>query len=703
MTGKVKEKVEGFFDKLQRLVLVQAVSRALVALIPILMIGSFATLLESFPIEGYLTFINTWCGGFLGRLFHLVWKATFGMLSVYMAGLIGYQIETLKTDSGHERKYGAMLVSLGSLFLMSGAMDGKLEALGAQGMFVAVVSAGASSELYLFIVRRLNRNKSPVRGADGELENSIHAIFPAALTFVLIVFCNNILLTVFETDSIYELLQIPINRLADAIGSGLAGGLAYVIVSNLLWFLGIHGGDVLEDVSNVMFQSAALQPGQIITRQFLNYFVMIGGCGATICLLIALLLFSRRKETRSIAKISAVPMIFNINEMMVFGLPIVFNPVFLIPFLLVPVVCFLNAYFAVWMGWVPVAKENIQWTTPVIVNACLSTGSVRGVFLQLVNIGIGVIGYAPFVRIYEKKKMESFQEEYNRMLLALKDSEVQGKPIRLTDNSKTYGWMGKALSADLKYAFEHGELMLYYQPQYDDSDKCFGVEALLRWKHPTLGWIYPPLMIKLSEEMGMQENLEHWVVNRVLADAETLRKDYPDAGIEVSVNITGAAIQEKSFEGFLEKLAEENDISGLHICLEITEQDALLLDDELRERFLRLRRAGYRLAVDDFSMGSTSIRYLTGNDFDLVKLDGSLVQGILDNSRCREIIASIVSLSDTLGVKVLAEYVSDVRIREKLQEAGCRLYQGWYYSPAVPLEEFEKLMKQNTQEGKLSE
>lgn len=179
-----------------------------------------------------------------------------------------------------------------------------------------------------------------------------------------------------------------------------------------------------------------------------------------------------------------------------------------------------------------------------------------------------------------------------------------------------------------------------------------------------------------------------------MTDARIIQEKYGTQGIKVSVNVTGKAIQEKEFEDFLLQLAGETDIQSLKICLEITEQDALTLDDTLKDRFYRLREVGYRLAVDDFSMGSTSIRYLTGNHFELVKLDGSLVKGILDNPRCSEIIASIVRLSGTLGVQVLAEYVADANIRQKLSEVGCKLYQGWYYSPAVPLVDFEKLMEQ---------
>lgn len=698
----MKARVRRIFDKIQEFILIQAVRRALVTLIPVLMIGSFAVMLGSFPSEKYIEFITTWCGGFLYNLFDLVQGVTFGMFAVYMAGALGYQLGALQGEEDQDRKCVTMLISLGNFFILSGSMNGMNTTFGARGMFVAFVAASVTSELYLFVAKRTKRTHLLADGADMSLWNAIHSIFPAVIAIGVVAFTSNLLNAVFGTESFYELTMRVITALANHIGAGIAGALTYVFLNSLLWFFGFHGSDVVEGISETLFKAPIEQNMQnvingeqateIITRPFLNEFVMIGGCGATLCLLIALLLFGKRKGTKSLMKMSALPMIFNINEIMVFGLPVIYNPVFLIPFILVPVVCFFTAYFATWMGWVPVVTKNIEWTTPILINGYVATGSLRGVIMQIVNVIIGVAIYAPFVKMYDRKKEESSKKDYEIMLEKLKESEISGRQIQLMDSSVRYGWMGKALVADLEYSFAHEELKLFYQPQYNDGDECIGVEALLRWKHPSLGWIYPPMILKLAEECGLRERLECWVITKALEHAKELNRKYPDAGMKVSINVTGNSIQEKSFEIFLTELAAQNDMKELKICLEITEQDALLLDDNLRERFYRLRELGYALAVDDFSMGSTSISYLTESHFELVKLDGSLVGGILDNPRCREIIASIVNLSSTLGVQVLAEYVADARIRMKLEEVGCCLYQGWYYSPAIPFEELEKIL-----------
>ena len=256
--------------------------------------------------------------------------------------------------------------------------------------------------------------------------------------------------------------------------------------------------------------------------------------------------------------------------------------------------------------------------------------------MQLVNLCVGVAIYAPFVKRYDKEKVRVAKRDYEKLVSKLQESEQTRVPVRLTDDAFPYGWMGKALAADLQLAMEQQELKLYYQPQYNASGKCIGAETLLRWNHVIYGNIYPPLVFQLAEEAGFLETLEEWMVRKAASDIQILREKYPDPKLKISVNVTGTTIQLKTFERFLRNLARSYPVREMGMCIEITEQAVLQLDDVLNERFHQIREMGYQLAVDDFSMGSTSIQYLTGSYFNLLKLDGSLVKSILDNPRCCE-------------------------------------------------------------------
>ena len=221
---------------------------------------------------------------------------------------------------------------------------------------------------------------------------------------------------------------------------------------------------------------------------------------------------------------------------------------------------------------------------------------------------------------------------------------------------------------------------------------------MLRWEHPEYGMIYPPLVVKLAEESGILRQLEEGVFNAVIQDMPQLLSMLGKE-TKISVNVTGTTIQTEAFENFLRELKQKYPDYCSRICVEITEQVTLNLDDVLVERLTRIHDMGYSLAIDDFSMGSTSIKYLQTNVFDLVKLDGGLSKDVLKNPRSRDIIASIASLTNNFGIQVLAEYVETEEQKKVLENAGCCLYQGYLYSPAVPVEKFETnwVKKQNPQ------
>lgn len=698
----MQKRMAMLLSKIQNLIVIQSIRYGLVTLIPILMIGSFALVLKSLPINGYEAFITEWANGILFTIFDGIFNVTFGMLSIYTAAIVGHHYGILCEK--RDRQYGnaTLLVSLACFFLLSGVPECEFSAFGAKGMFTAILSACIASSLFMKMTQILQYKSLLTDGADIRLGFSIQSILPAACTIGFIAIINYILLYIFNVSSVYELLTQIFNGAFSYIGRGLPRGLCFVIASSILWFFGMHGSNMLESVANDLtlqaneINAALAEQGkaatEILTKQFIDNFVLMGGCGATICLLGALLLFSKRSNTRQLAKFSAFPMIFNINEIMVFGLPIIYNPTFFVPFLSTPVVCFLTTYFSMSVGLVPPISHDVQWTTPILFSGYTATGSVAGAILQFVNLCLGIAIYAPFVKRYDKERQKIAKRDYEKLVNKLKESEKTRTPVRLMDVSNSYGWMGKALAADLQHAMDTHELQLYYQPQFHANGSCIGAEALLRWNHKMLGLIYPPLVFQLAEEAGFLEYLEELIINKAVSDIRLIQEKHPDKKLKISANVTGITIQSKSFEKFLKNLSKNHPIKEMGMCLEITEQAALQLDDNLSKCFSRIREMGFVLAVDDFSMGSTSIQYLTGNHFDMIKLDGSLVTGILDNPRCCEIISSIVQLSNSLDLKVLAEYVSDARIQEKLLELGCVLYQGWHYSPAITCEEFDSML-----------
>ena len=213
------------------------------------------------------------------------------------------------------------------------------------------------------------------------------------------------------------MLQIPLLNLGNTVWAMVT---AYIFV-HIFWFIGVNGGSVVGAVYNPILQTLAAQnleafrTGEpipnIISQQFQDLFATFGGAGSTLSLLIAMLLFCRSKRIKNLGKLSLAPGIFGINEPIIFGLPIVLNPIMFVPFLLVPTFNIVVSYIVMKIGLVPYPSGvPITWTTPIIVSGFLSTGWT-GAVLQVLLLIAGVFIYMPFIKIMDKQFMKEEMKE----------------------------------------------------------------------------------------------------------------------------------------------------------------------------------------------------------------------------------------------------------------------------------------------------
>lgn len=671
---------------------IRAIRGGLVTIIPILMIGSFALIFKSLPLAPYQSFLKTGAGSVLGAAFELVYNAAFGFLSVYMALCVGFFMEK-NMQARRAFGYGAALVSVCSFLIAVGFLTESFDvrALNASGMFIAILCSTVLSRLYLLLAGKFVNRRIFSDGSNPYFSKAIFAITPMMLVLGVFALFARLVCGLFHADNLWQLLADAFVSLFSYVGEDFWGGFLYVFLSTLMWFFGIHGSDVLESVNsgifvpaanaNVAAAAAGTAATHIYTKTFFDVFVLMGGCGTLICLLLSILLFSRRQSNRSLARIAAFPMLFNINEIMVFGLPIIYNPVFLIPFLSTPLAAYLIAAAATKLGLVPLTTGAVEWTTPIVIGGYEATGSAAGVLLQLVILAAGTAIYTPFVRRYDREKDRQAAENLHELVRIYQAHEAMSREVTLTELEGVPGEVAKQLAGDLKKAIDRNELYFLYQPQFRYTGELFGAEALLRWKHSQLGLIYPPLIIKLAAESGNLGALERYIYTRVGGEIA----DVPD--LLFSINATAVSLQDDGFVDFLVRSFPGARAGGARVCVEVTEQESISFNAEMSKRLAKLKANGFRLAIDDFSMGHTSLKYLQEGCFDEVKLDGAITKKVLTDANVRDIISSIVFLSQEMGVTVLAEYVETSAQRETLAKLGCYHYQGYLYSPPVPLEE----------------
>ncbi|MCM1283031.1 MAG: EAL domain-containing protein [Muribaculaceae bacterium] len=682
----MKESVKKLILRFENGFFSNVLKRGLGMMIPLLLVGAFACALRDLPVPLY----QSWLAG-EGRplylFFHMIYEGTFGIFSLAMVIALSVSYVMEKNES-YDYIGLYVLVSLGAFGtqLNIGSEGFDIAGLGTQGSFAAIFVTYLSCVAYTALRKvRIFSLENYTAGMGGICVQAIQTFFPMAVIVSVVALFNQLLYALFGVYSLYEFFTTYLCRLFETVGAGdgFASGLLYTFLVHLLWFFGLHGSHILEPVAQNTF---AFTGDTIFSKPFFDIFVMMGGCGTTICVLIALVLFFRKERVGKLAGLALWPAIFNVNEILTFGIPIILNPVLGIPFILTPIVCYCLSYAATATGLVPQLTQTNTWTIPVFVGGYLATDSLRGTLLQVLCITVGVLIYLPFLRINSRLEQVRSKEEVGAIILELQQKEEQvERPAFLTRGDRI-GATSRALLHDLQRAVRNRELFLLYQPQMSADGRCVGAEALLRWKHPIYGLIYPPLIIYLAEEGKLLPELEDFILDEVTTGIDKLQKVY-DGPFKMSVNLTAHSLL-WDVEKCIEQHLAAHNIAAEKLWIEITEQDVLLQTDAVSRKLNAFKEAGHMLLIDDFGMGHTSLLYLQSNFFGIVKLDGSLIRTIETNETNQKIVASIVELAKELGVGVIAEYVETREQQQLLERLGCTCYQGYLFSKPVPLEEF---------------
>ena len=687
------------FERIEGVMAFQAIRQGLVLTIPVLLVGSFCLVFLNLPFGAYQDALSAlpWITSALT----MAYDATMGIFSLYVAVSIGLcYARAYAARFGGFFIQGAPFAALAGYLVLVGFGWGSVDlaVLSTRSLFVAIISGLGSAMLYCRIVGRLPARRRYGDSMDGVFNQAVTALVPIAAVVALCAALNATAAVVFSAGSVEELFFAGVSALFPLADASLGSGLLYLLANNVMWFFGIHGGNMLDGVAQSVFvpgtaaNAASLAAGggtvQIVTKTFFDVFASIGGAGALLSLLVAILLFGHRRNVRRLSAFAAVPMAFNVSEIMMFGLPVVWNPTLFVPFILVPLVNLVVAYAATAVGLVPPTVVDVTWTAPPLVGGYVATGSVAGAVLQLVNIAVGAVLYLPFLRRYERAADERAQDEYRGLLALLREAELAQREVALLDAPGVLGSVARSLAEDVCQAVERRELELHYQPQFDADGAAVGAEALLRFRHPEYGMVYPPLVVELAAQAGVLEDLERAVFDRALDDAARIQELAHEGVVRedftVSVNATARMLQDADDVDFVIAAVRACGLDAGRVVVEATEREALRRDAGASQLLRRLADAGVPLAIDDFSMGRTSFQYLETSVFSVVKLDGAMAQGVLENERYAEIVSSITKLSEQLGFTVLAEYVETAEQRDLLHRLGCSYFQGYLYAPALP-------------------
>ncbi|MBQ9899958.1 MAG: EAL domain-containing protein [Acholeplasmatales bacterium] len=686
------EKLVDFFYKLDiafgKIKFFEALKRSFTMMIPVFIIGAFSLVMMYFPIEAVRNAID---GTFVFNVLETIYYATYGIAVIYLLFAFSYRYsETFEKNNTLRLFYIVNSIMVYFIFLGPTVIMNKEEGLhvidylSVKNIFPALIICVLSTNLFRLIHNLLVKKRNVPNHTFDVGIWSLLPIIVCVVVFGIIAVLIDLIPSINNfNDVVTEAIGRPFKQLGNSYGSGAL----LTTLESILWFFGIHGGNVLEAAKISAFP---MQETTVLSKTFLDTFVLMGGCGTILSFTIAILIASKKRKSKKISYMSIGPMIFNINEITVFGIPIVLNPLFLIPFILVPFASYTIAFIAVYSGIVPHVVNEVYWTTPVFVSGYMATGSIAGSILQAINLFVGILIYIPFIKLDNYVFVKSTDRIIDRLSNYVKECESKSEKTQIYDLESQLSRVAENIANKLSDDIDNGNIEMYYQPLYKDG-KIYSMESLLRFKYNDK-FLYPPLVINIAIEKGLFTELSKCITKTVLKDLEAFTEINPN--IRASINLQYSLISDEEFINWFFDIIGEYKVSPSSVGIEITEETSIPTDADMAEVFNSIRKKNIKMYLDDFSMGKTSIKYLQNNHFDYVKLDGSLVKNI-DNERCQDIVTSIIKLGKDLEFDVIAEYVETKEILDKLNELGCYIYQGYYYSKPINKVEMDNLLKED--------
>lgn len=433
------EKLLMIADKISNQKHMSAIKNAFSTLMPVIITGAFCTLVTNVVCSTTTTGISlAKVSGFawlevLSPIFNAANYATLNFFTIGAVILIGLELG----KKNGINTYAPAIIALCSYVaccptyidfaLESGEIIKVADVFGknytaARGLFLGMVIALISVEIFSWIVKSGKLKISMPDSVPGNVATSFNVLFPAMLTIIA---CSafNFGVTQLTGMSLYDIIYTMLQKPLEAVMQGLPGLLVLMLVAQIFWVIGIHGNQIIKPVREPLLNAAILANTDlvnqgvteasklnIINMSFWDVYMSIGGSGVTIGLVIAIFIFSKREDYKGIAKLSLAPGIFNINETMTFGLPIMLNPIIAIPFIITPLITGAIGYFLTVVGFADVLVYAIPWTTPPILSAWLASGgSITCIITQLICIAVSILIYIPFVMAANRQK--SFVEE----------------------------------------------------------------------------------------------------------------------------------------------------------------------------------------------------------------------------------------------------------------------------------------------------
>lgn len=411
----LSKKIMPFANKLGQNRYLTVLRDAFMLSFPLTMFGSIIVVITNLP------FFNDDTKATLTELLGNGQNATMSIMTIFVTFGIGYYLSnSYDVDGifGGAVSFASFLILTPFMMTTDKGVDVSgvlsLDRLGAKGMFIGMIAAFIAAEIYCRITKKGWQIKMP-DGVPPAVAKSFAALIPAILTLTIFLVVQAAVTGLFHVnlhDVIYEIIQKPLVGL----GGSLPATLIALFFVKLLWFFGLHGQIIVNSVMDPIWNTLMLENLEaykaghalphIVTKPFMETFTVgLGGSGMTLAVVLLMAFVMKKKQYRDVGRLALAPAVFNVNEPVIFGFPIVLNATIFIPWLIAPLIVTALNYTVMAIGLVPAPTGvSVPWTVPIFFSGMLATNSVLGGILQLIDVVLVGLIWFPFIKMLDRQK-----------------------------------------------------------------------------------------------------------------------------------------------------------------------------------------------------------------------------------------------------------------------------------------------------------
>ncbi|CDO03479.1 PTS system lichenan-specific EIIC component [Oceanobacillus picturae] len=403
----------------------KAVRDGIIAVMPLLIIGSIFLIISSPPYKPWAEFMAPFAASL-----SIPVDATFGLLGLIAVFSIAYNLAKSYGMDG----LSAGVLSTAAFFVATPLTEEgniPLNLMGSEGLFIAILLAIITVEIFRFFEKRNIVIRMPDT-VPPSVWRAFTALIPGAVIITLVWGVDLLLRSSWDL-SLHGIVGAVLREPLQMLGGSFWGAMIAILLIHLLWSFGIHGISVVASVmapiwysltdENIAAQRAGEELPHIVGQPYMAIWWAVGGSGMALALTLLFLFLAKSKHLKGLGRGSIGASIFNISEPVIFGAPVVMNPLLIIPFILAPLAVGIITYFSMSIGLVGKPYVIVPWTMPPPLSGILTTGDFRGGILMLVNIAVAMFIYFPFFKLYDKQLLKE-EEERKETAAAAKEEEA---------------------------------------------------------------------------------------------------------------------------------------------------------------------------------------------------------------------------------------------------------------------------------------